>query len=48
MARTYRNLPHGHWNRRPKYRHKLLAGIDPKYYATDRDDKPVAARKETR
>lgn len=45
MSRTHRNLP-PHWNRRPRYRWKLLAGIPRKQIATERDDKPVAARKE--
>ena len=47
MARTYRNIPKN-WNRRPKYKHKLLVGESPKTIVTDYDDKPIAARKENK
>lgn len=47
MARTYRSLP-THWNRRPRYKHRLLAGESVKHVVTDYSDKPVAARKEVR
>ncbi len=46
MSRTRRNIPKK-WNRKPKYRWKLLAGLSPKNIVTDWDDVPIAARKES-
>lgn len=48
MSKTYRTIPHK-WTRRPKYKHKLLAGDIPrKQITTDWEDKPIAALKEVR
>ena len=51
MARTRRNIPkrgkHDKWLRTPRYWWKLKAGLSPKVIVTDRDDKLIAARRET-
>ena len=51
MARTRRNIPKQaqrvKWLRTPRYRWKLKAGLSPKVIVTDRDDKLIAARRET-
>ena len=46
MAHTIRNVPSFKWNRTPRFKWKLLAGISRKNIVTNYDDKPIAARKE--
>ena len=48
MGKTFRNIKHAGWNRSPKFKHKLLAGDSKGDIVTDYDDKPVAARKESK
>lgn len=48
MGKTHRNLPiskHRQF-RKPKHKHKILAGESPKEIITDDDELPVAAKKE--
>lgn len=47
MSDTHRTIPNN-WYRRPKYKHKLIAGEPRKQITTDWDDKPVAALREVR
>lgn len=48
MSRTIRNVPKPSvkWNRTPKFKGKLIAGVPSKQVTTNYDDKPIAARKE--
>ena len=48
MSRTLRADTFGRCIRRPKYRHRLLAGESRRLVVTDWDDKPISGRNETK
>ena len=48
MGKTRRNIDYAGYIRRPKFKHKLLAGDSKGDIVTDYDDKPVAGRKENK
>lgn len=48
MGKTRRNVDYAGYIRCPKFKHKLLAGDKKCDIVTNWDDKPIAARKESK